>query len=224
MFTAGQKLQAKVVINIRRTPGYVNKDSAFDVVGALQPGEVITVLGNTLMADDLPWVQFERGFVAARSTDGEILLAPREDRDLRIVLPVPPGTVLTQGWGENPEFYSQIPGYPVPLRGHNGIDWGAAEGTPIYACDTGVVVKSEFDNTGFGELVKIQHGWGESIYAHLSQRLIPVGHTAFRGQKIGLMGNTGLSHGSHLHFGIRINPYDRADGWGGFSNPMGYFL
>jgi hypothetical protein len=49
-----------------------------------------------------------------------------------------------------------------------------------------------------------------------------VGQAVAKGQYIGASGNTGGSSGPHLHFAIRINPYVRGDGWGGFSDPLPY--
>ena len=48
------------------------------------------------------------------------------------------------------------------------------------------------------------------------------GQTLRRGQRLGVSGNSGGSTGPHLHFAIRIHPYERADGWGGYSDPLPY--
>jgi hypothetical protein len=70
----------------------------------------------------------------------------------------------------------------------------------------------------------LAHAWGESLYAHLSAHHLQVGEIVRRGQYIGNSGNTGNSTGPHLHFGIRIYPYNRRDGWGGFTDPEPYLL
>lgn len=225
MIQVGSKVRAMTPANVRRTPGYRNKEASgplMDVVSSLRLGEITTVLEGPTQADEIPWYRTEKGWVAAEDPSGEVILSPLSSPPFRISSPVAPDAVITQGWGERPEFYSQVQGYPAPLKGHNGIDWGHFDGAPIYACADGTVVKSETDTTGFGELVKIQHAWGESIYAHLSIRLVNAGQSISAGACIGRMGNTGMSSGTHLHFGIRVNPYDRADGWGGFSNPLEY--
>jgi hypothetical protein len=84
-----------------------------------------------------------------------------------------------------------------------------------------VVLRVDFEAGGFGNYILLGR-WGESIYAHLSAVEVSVGQNVTRGQLIGRSGNTGASTGPHLHFAIRIHPYSRADGWGGFSDPLPY--
>lgn len=93
---------------------------------------------------------------------------------------------------------------------HEGIDLGGNRGTPIYATGTGVVqLPSE---RGYGYQVKISHGFGyHTRYAHLSRILVKPGQVVKRGEKIGEMGNTGYSFGTHLHYeviyrGVPVNP------------------
>ncbi len=100
------------------------------------------------------------------------------------------------------------------VRPHNGQDIAAPKGTPVYAAETGrVIFVGEKDGSwaGLGKFIMIQHddGW-ETRYAHLSKILIDNGKAVKRGDKIGLVGSTGLSTGPHLHFETRRNniPYD----------------
>jgi murein DD-endopeptidase MepM/ murein hydrolase activator NlpD len=127
---------------------------------------------------------------------------------------------ITQLWGENPDFYKQFKPGGVPLKGHNGIDFGLPTGTKLLATDAGQVIEIGTGSTGFGRYVKLQHWWGESLYGHMQGFSIESGQWVKRGQLIGFSDNTGTSTGPHLHFGIRINPYSRSDGWGGFSDPL----
>jgi len=130
---------------------------------------------------------------------------------------------LSQLWGENPQIYGKITYDGVPLKGHNGIDFLTPSGTLVLATEDGVVNQAVVnDPTGFGTFVKLNHPWGESVYAHLESFAVQVGQSVRRGQLIGRSGNTGFSNGPHLHFAIRINPYNRQDGWGGFSDPLPY--
>ncbi|MGL4649871.1 MAG: M23 family metallopeptidase, partial [Caldilineaceae bacterium] len=78
------------------------------------------------------------------------------------------------------------------------------------------------DPGGFGNYVKLVHGWGESVYAHMDSLAVEKGQQVKRGQVIGASGNTGFSGGPHLHFAIRIKPWVRSDGWGGFVDPLPY--
>lgn len=83
---------------------------------------------------------------------------------------------------------------------HDGIDLGASTGTPIYAMSKGVVIGSFYDSS-FGNKVEIKY-WDGSIswYGHMSRRIAQKGDTVMPGELVGLVGNTGHSFGSHLHF------------------------
>jgi murein DD-endopeptidase MepM/ murein hydrolase activator NlpD len=95
-------------------------------------------------------------------------------------------------------------------------------GTLLYAVDGGEVLRAEFEADGFGYFVLLRHAWGESICAHMDSLGVAPGQAVARGQYLGVSGNSGGSTGPHLHFAIRINPYQRTDGWGGFSDPLPY--
>ena len=85
---------------------------------------------------------------------------------------------------------------------HFGIDFRGKIGDPVRATGNGRVKVAGF-NQGFGNHVIISHGNGyETMYAHLSKRLVKRGEKVTRSQKIGLVGNTGRSTGSHLHYEI----------------------
>ena len=89
-------------------------------------------------------------------------------------------------------------------RMHNGTDFAAPHGTPIFATADGVVVHAEW-LSGYGRLVKIQHEFGiETRYAHMSKIRVKKGQRVSRGQRIGDMGNTGRSTGTHLHYEVRV--------------------
>ena len=104
-------------------------------------------------------------------------------------------------------------GYGVrsdPFRGsaamHAGIDLAGPMGTPIYATADGIVGRSEWNAGGYGNLVELNHGQGiQTRYGHLSRRMVEPGARVRRGQVIGLMGSTGRSTGSHLHYEVRID-------------------
>lgn len=91
-------------------------------------------------------------------------------------------------------------------RNHDGIDIGAKTGTPIYATDNGIVIESEYQSNGYGNIVKIDHQNGYvSYYAHCSKLYAKVGDVVAKGDLIAAVGNTGRSTGPHLHFEIRYN-------------------
>ncbi len=87
---------------------------------------------------------------------------------------------------------------------HSGSDFAARHGTPIYATADGIVTEAEW-SSGYGRLIKIQHEFGiETRYAHLSRIRVNVGQRVSRGDRIGDMGNTGRSTGTHLHYEVRV--------------------
>lgn len=89
-------------------------------------------------------------------------------------------------------------------RLHKGTDFAAPHGTPIHATADGVVVHAGWQS-GYGKLVKIQHEFGiETRYAHMSKIRVTKGQRVSRGDRIGDMGNTGRSTGTHLHYEVRV--------------------
>lgn len=90
-------------------------------------------------------------------------------------------------------------------RPHTGVDLRAPEGTPVRACNGGVVVLA--DELFFsGIMVILDHGWGAfSMYSHLSEALVHEGDRVSKGDVIGLAGSTGRVTGPHLDWRIRLN-------------------
>jgi murein DD-endopeptidase MepM/ murein hydrolase activator NlpD len=86
---------------------------------------------------------------------------------------------------------------------HEGIDFIADVGTPVFAAAGGVVVFAEYHHQ-YGNMVEIDHG-NDFItrYAHNSKVMIKVGEVVRRGRKIAEVGSTGRSTGPHLHFEVR---------------------
>lgn len=88
---------------------------------------------------------------------------------------------------------------------HAGVDLPGAMGTPVYATADGVVARAEWAS-GYGKLIEVTHGKGIATrYAHLSQIMVEPNTRVKRGDLIGLMGSTGRSTGSHLHYEVRID-------------------
>jgi murein DD-endopeptidase MepM/ murein hydrolase activator NlpD len=87
---------------------------------------------------------------------------------------------------------------------HKAYDVANKGGGSILAADSGTVVASSWDPSGYGNKVVIDHGNGYvTLYGHLSILQVHVGQRVNRGDVIGQMGNTGRSTGTHLHFEIR---------------------
>lgn len=87
---------------------------------------------------------------------------------------------------------------------HKGVDMAGPIGTPIYATADGIVGRAQWVG-GYGKYVEVNHG-GEiqTRYGHMSQILVEPNQRVTKGQIIGLMGSTGRSTGSHLHYEVRI--------------------
>jgi murein DD-endopeptidase MepM/ murein hydrolase activator NlpD len=88
-------------------------------------------------------------------------------------------------------------------RSHNGTDYGVPVGTPVWAVGDGQVVRAGWHG-GFGRLVEVAHpnGW-VSQYAHLSRIHVRLGSRVTQKQTLGLVGQTGLATGPHLHYGLK---------------------
>jgi LysM repeat protein len=115
------------------------------------------------------------------------------------VWPVAPPYLMTQEyWG-----------------GHPAIDINTYFRQPIFASDSGTVAFSDWNDTGYGNLVIIDHGNGyRTYYAHNEANLVGTGQTVIQGQQIAESGSTGNSTGNHLDFRIMYG--------GSFFNPLEY--
>jgi murein DD-endopeptidase MepM/ murein hydrolase activator NlpD len=88
---------------------------------------------------------------------------------------------------------------------HNGLDFTAPQGTPIYATGDGTVTTAGVGN-GTGNHVIINHGYGyETVYMHMVRIKAQVGQHVKRGEVIGWVGSTGASTGPHCHYEVHVN-------------------
>ncbi len=129
--------------------------------------------------------------------------------------------IVTSGYiGSGPPFLwptseTYISGFEYsPETNHRAIDIGGKIGNPIYAVDDGVIVYSNWNEHGYGNLIVVDHGNGwQSVYAHLDNYLNFCGDNVSRGQQIGILGTTGNSSGPHLHFELRHENYGAVNPW-----------
>lgn len=112
-------------------------------------------------------------------------------------LPLDHGRV-TQSFGKNPRKYAKF-----KLAGHDGLDYGVPEGTPVLAAHSGVCTVG-YDPPGYGNYVRITGPDYLTIYAHLQSMRVANGDAVTRGEQIAESGNTGNSTGPHLHFGLKV--------------------
>jgi len=149
-------------------------------------------------------------FVQAKSYDEVAKMAMSREKmiaSMPSIMPVSNKDLkqTASGWGMR-----MHPIYKI-LRFHYGMDFTAATGTDVFATGIGVVKSTERE-TGYGNMVVIDHGFGyETYYAHLSRVKVQVGQKVNRGDVIGYVGSTGTSTAPHLHYevsknGVKVNP------------------
>ena len=103
------------------------------------------------------------------------------------------------------EFGKRKNPFSGQMKNHNGIDLAAAEGTPVYAIKDGAVYANIENDSEFGNYIILSHDQGKmtSVYAHLSKVFVDRYQYVKKGDVIGLVGQTGMATGPHLHFEIR---------------------
>ncbi len=116
-----------------------------------------------------------------------------------------PSIMPTAGWLSS--AFSRMRSHPILhcARAHEGIDVSAPMGAPIEAPANGRVIQTGWE-AGYGNMVVIDHGFGIlTKFAHCSRILVRNGQKVARGERIALVGNTGLSTGPHLHYEVHVN-------------------
>ena len=99
---------------------------------------------------------------------------------------------------------------------HEGMDFTAKTGTPIFATGDGVIARADNTASGYGNHIVIRHGFGyETLYGHLSKYKSRAGQRVKRGDIIGYVGSTGRSEGPHLHYEVHKN--------GKVVNPLNFY-
>jgi murein DD-endopeptidase MepM/ murein hydrolase activator NlpD len=99
---------------------------------------------------------------------------------------------------------------------HEGMDFTAKTGTPVFASGDGIVSRADNTASGFGNHIVIRHGFGyETLYGHLSRYKARVGQYVKRGDVIGYVGSTGRSEAPHLHYEVHKN--------GDVVNPLNFY-
>jgi murein DD-endopeptidase MepM/ murein hydrolase activator NlpD len=127
----------------------------------------------------------------------------------------PSGKLLWPVLGKISSGFGNRRSYSGNFKFHAGLDIYAPSGSPIYAAETGQVIKADYDG-GYGYCILIYHGGNfATFYAHLSGFAISNGQYVQKGQVIGYVGTTGFTTGPHLHFEVRIK--------GAANNPLNYF-
>ena len=153
----------------------------------------------------------KRIVVQSKSLDEIAVLAEDKEKFLASIPAIQPVnnedlTRMASGYGMRTDPFNKT------RKMHFGMDFTAPRGTPVYASGDGVVERADSNSSGYGNHIRIDHGYGYvSLYAHLYQYKIGKNQKVKRGDLIGLVGSTGRSEAPHLHYevfkdGERINP------------------
>lgn len=142
--------------------------------------------------------------VQSKSLDEIVALAKEKEKMLASIPAIQPV--------KNGDLQRMASGYGMRMhpilkirKMHQGMDFTAPTGTPIFASGNGKVVRAERSPT-YGNVVYIDHGYGyKTVYAHMSEIKIKNGASVKRGDIIGLVGNTGRSVAPHLHYEVHKN-------------------
>ena len=189
---------------------YGQADMTPAIAGALGEGEVVTAQSFTVAGSQSAQVGIQRQSWSVTSF-ADVLKARYGSRSFSysttgtgsIRWPFPTAVPISSGYGDR----------VAPCRycssDHRGVDFVPGNGAPIFAIADGVVTAAEFGG-GYGQYVYLEHDInGRSVltvYAHMQRGSSPlrVGDEVEVGDFIGLVGNTGISTGPHLHFEVRI--------------------
>jgi murein DD-endopeptidase MepM/ murein hydrolase activator NlpD len=124
--------------------------------------------------------------------------------DQRSLLASTPSLWPTRGWVTS-DFGTRLDPWTAERKMHEGLDIATPHGQPVFTPSDGMVVFAGTEG-GYGKVLVIDHGYGvKTRYGHLSETLVHLGDRVRRGDKIGLVGNTGRSTGPHLHYEVRVN-------------------
>ncbi|MCX5820743.1 MAG: peptidoglycan DD-metalloendopeptidase family protein [Deltaproteobacteria bacterium] len=125
-------------------------------------------------------------------------------QEKKSLLAATPSSWPVLGWVTS-EFGRRISPFGSGTEFHKGIDIATRIGRPVQAPADGIVAEVAYQHD-LGQMVQIDHGHGVStLYGHLSKAAVRSGMTIRKGDRIGYVGNTGSTTGSHLHYTVMLN-------------------
>jgi murein DD-endopeptidase MepM/ murein hydrolase activator NlpD len=174
------------------------------------PSNNLDVSNPTFKPDT--YVMIPGGVGTIESWIQEVAYSPRSG--VTQTIEGPGGCAISGGYGAIgstafiwPSAQHELSGFDFSSY-HKGIDIAAYVGDPVWASDSGTVVYAGWNNSGYGNLVMIDHNNGyQTVYGHLSVVYVTCGENIAQGVAIGAAGSTGKSTGPHLHFEIRKNGF-----------------
>ena len=204
----------KVMVNLETGEG----DEQFKGVGGSDPGLIDP--NKTLKKVDRELVRAMHRSLDNLDSD---ISSSKEDKaglqkfleNQKMLLASTPSIWPAKGWLSSRFGYRKSP-FTDKKEFHKGLDISTRKGSPIVASADGTVSFTGRDR-GYGRVVVIRHGYGlKTKYAHLKKSLVKKGQHVKRGETIGLVGNSGRTTGSHLHYEVHLN--------GVAVNPLRYVL
>lgn len=156
-------------------------------------------------ADPVPIEAAPRLIVASPTETPYEAVAKDVARDVAFMTPV-------EGYAVNSNFGMRRHPVSGQMKPHKGVDIAAPTGASVEASAAGVVLRTGYQPSGFGNFVEVRHPNGlTTVYAHLSRVEVVQGEPVTQGEELGKVGSTGLSTGPHLHFevrkdGVQMNP------------------
>lgn len=201
-------MQAEPLSDARRYAG-LERQRIFDRLDSLPDQEIVAMVRNKLdRLDQMVYTQVKSFDYLAALVDSN----KARTAHMPAIQPVPEKFLRTMASGYG---VRRDPVYGT-MKFHEGMDFSAPVGTPVYATADGLVRTSSWQGA-YGNMVEIDHGFNYvTRYAHLSKLIAIPGQQVTRGDLIGLVGNTGKSTGSHLHYEVRYR--------GAPQNPVNYYF
>ena len=201
-------LQADPIADAVRKAGYGGTNRYEELMDMANSDLVINTTQKMDMLDRQLYIQ-------SQSFDEVVALCKEHDDMLKCIPAIQPVS--------NKDLKHTASGYGMRIdpiyktvKFHEGMDFSANIGTPIYATGNGTVTKAGWQS-GYGKVVIINHGYGyETLYAHMNDIDVRVGQKVIRGEVIGKVGNTGKSTGPHLHYEVHVK--------GKVVNPVNYYF
>ncbi|MBO5000317.1 MAG: M23 family metallopeptidase [Bacteroidaceae bacterium] len=201
-------LQADPIADPVRKAGYGGTNRYEELMDMANADLVVNTTQKMDMLDRQLYIQ-------SQSFDEVVALCKEHDDMLKCIPAIQPVS--------NKDLKKTASGYGVRIdpiykttKFHEGMDFSANIGTPIYATGNGTVTKAGWQS-GYGRVVVINHGYGyETLYAHMNKINVRVGQKVTRGEVIGEVGNTGKSTGPHLHYEVHVK--------GRVVNPVNYYF
>ena len=201
-------MQAEPLSPARRYAG-LERQRNIDSIGEIADAALVGAVENKLdVLEQMMYSQIKSFDFLAQQVDSQ----QARTRHMPAIQPVPEKFLRTMASGYG---VRRDPVYGT-MKFHEGMDFSAPIGTPVYATADGVVRTASWQSA-YGNMVEIDHGFNYTTrYAHLSKLIAQQGKQVKRGDLIGLVGNTGKSTGPHLHYEVRYR--------GAPQNPVNYYF